>query len=189
MQVDYYQGQIDMGFTTVHYGSLVALHQGGAMYIKNELGADSVFEFGSGLGFFLSSAKNIGLDATGYGIDERERAFVLSKGIDPERYILGKRHEFKLDRRYDCAYCVEVAEHIEDDELLPIFTELAANCQYLYFTSTPHPTTPEEDLAWGHINLKDADGWKSFLGKCGWEFLSNQTQVTGWGMVFKTKAI
>lgn len=185
-EIDYYQGQIDRGFTTVYFDILVKLHQEGAKYLKNTLKAKTVFEFGSGLGFFVLGAQNIGLDATGYGIDSRERDFALSKGVHPERYVLGQKNKLSLAKKYDAAYCVEVAEHIPDVELIPIFKELAANCQYLYFTSTPHPTTPAEDAAWGHINLKDAAGWIDLMAKVGFEYVEDRKEVTAWGMLFKS---
>lgn len=186
IEVDYFQGQVDMGFTTKYFNLLSELHGLGASFLQSK-GLKSVFEFGSGLGFFVLAAQNKEMDVQGYGIDSREREFAISKGVEPSRYQLGERHKLKLTREYDAAYCVEVAEHIKDEELIPIFTELAQHCKYLYFTSTPYLTTPEEDAAWGHINVKKQHEWKAFLRGCGWDLLQPEHSVTPWGLFFQSK--
>jgi SAM-dependent methyltransferase len=182
----FFDEQVRMGFTTTHWPALVSLHRTAADWLKHGLGVETCFEFGSGLGFFLVGSQWVGLDTIGYDINPYERDFALSRGVEPERYIL-KDGEFKMPGKFDACYCIEVFEHIPDDELNTIIPQLAENCGYLYFTSTPYPTTPEQDEAWGHINIKQKNEWKALFAKHGFKFKHDAQQVTEWGMLFTSE--
>ncbi len=91
------------------------------------MGCTSVFEFGSGLGFFLSACQRIGLYRhVGYDINPYERDFAISKGIDPGRYLIGK---FKTHGSYDAIYSTEVFEHMTDAELRKVMPVLYNACK------------------------------------------------------------
>ena len=180
----FFDKSVELGFTTTNYESLVNLHTNGARTLQI-MGCQSVFEFGSGLGFFLSACQRIGLyNHVGYDINPYEREFAISKGIDSDRYLLQKG-KFKIKGKYDAIYSTEVFEHIFDQDLKLILPELSKACtKYFYFTSTPNRTTPEWDAEWGHINIKQKDEWIELFEKYGFDYLQDATDVTSWGMLF-----
>ena len=180
----FFDKSVELGFTTTNYESLVNLHTNGARTLQI-MGCKSVFEFGSGLGFFLSACQRIGLyNHVGYDINPYEREFAISKGIDSDRYLLQKG-KFKIKGKYDAIYSTEVFEHIFDQDLKLILPELSKACtKYFYFTSTPNRTTPEWDAEWGHINIKQKDEWIELFEKYGFDYLQDATDVTSWGMLF-----
>lgn len=181
----FFDKSVELGFTTRDYESLVNLHTNGARTLQI-MGCKSVFEFGSGLGFFLSACQRIGLyNHVGYDINPYERDFAISKGIDPGRYLLGDFAKLKIGK-YDAIYSTEVFEHMVDGELNGVLPKLYKACnKYFYFTSTPFTSTiPEWDIEWGHINIKQKDEWIALFKKHGFDYLQDATDVCSWGLLF-----
>ena len=189
----FFDKSVELGFTTRDYEALVNLHTNGARVLQS-LGCESVFEFGSGLGFFLSACQRVGLyNYMGYDINPYERDFAISKGIAPSKYILAKyvtkyhlgRFELKPKGTYDAIYSTEVFEHMTDEQISFVMPILYKACnKYFYFTSTPHATTPEWDAEWGHINLKTKEQWIALFSRFGFDFLCDAKEVTSWGLLF-----
>ena len=179
----FFDKSVELGFTTSDYESLVNLHTNGARTLQI-MGCTSVFEFGSGLGFFLSACQRIGLyKHVGYDINPYERDFAISKGIDPGRYLIGY---FKTQGSYDAIYSTEVFEHITDAELKKVMPILYKACnKYFYFTSTPHASAdPAWDIEWGHINIKQKDEWIALFKRHGFDYMRDANEVTSWGLLF-----
>ena len=179
----FFDKSVELGFTTRDYEPLVNLHTNGARVLQI-MGCESVFEFGSGLGFFLSACQRVGLyKHVGYDINPYERDFAISKGIDPGRYLLG---ELKTHGSYDAIYSTEVFEHMTDDEIEDVMPVLSYACnKYFYFTSTPHASAdPAWDIEWGHINLKQKEEWIAVFHRHGFDLLREATEVTPWGLLF-----
>ena len=179
----FFDKSVELGFTTRDYESLVNLHTNGARTLQI-MGCKSVYEFGSGLGFFLSACQRIGLyNHVGYDINPYERDFAISKGIDPGRYLIGK---FKTHGSYDAIYSTEVFEHMTDAELKKVMPILYKACnKYFYFTSTPHASAdPAWDIEWGHINIKQKDEWIALFKQHGFDFMQDATDVCSWGLLF-----
>tara|TARA_R110000868_G_scaffold157936_1_gene385465 strand:- start:125 stop:709 length:585 start_codon:yes stop_codon:yes gene_type:complete len=179
----FFDKSVELGFTTRDYESLVNLHTNGVRTLQI-MGCKSVFEFGSGLGFFLSACQRVGLyKHVGYDINPYERYFAISKGIDPNRYLIGK---FKTHGSYDAIYSTEVFEHMTDADLKKVMPILYNACKkYFYFTSTPFTSTiPGWDIEWGHINIKQKDEWIALFKKHGFDFMQDATDVCSWGMIF-----
>ena len=181
----FFDKSVELGFTTIHYESLVNLHKNGATTLQI-MGCTSVFEFGSGLGFFLSACQRVGLyKHVGYDINPYERDFAISKGIDPDKYLI----KFKTHGSYDAIYSTEVFEHLTDDEINKVMPKLYKACnKYFYFTSTPfYSDDPVFDEQWGHINIKQKQEWIELFKKHGFQYLHDQMEVCSWGMIFKKK--
>ena len=183
----FFEKSVELGFTTTNYESLVNLHINGARVLQS-LGCESVFEFGSGLGFFLSACQRVGLDNhVGYDINPYERDFAISKGIKPMDYILANNQDFYLFfNKYDAIYSTEVFEHMTNEQISKVMPVLYESCnKYFYFTSTPHAShDPAFDIEWGHINLKTKEQWIALFSKFGFEFLRDAREVTPWGLLF-----
>ena len=179
----FFDKSVELGFTTTDYESLVNLHINGARTLQI-MGCTSVFEFGSGLGFFLSACQRVGFyKHVGYDINPYERDFAISKGIDPGRYLIGK---FKTHGSYDAIYSTEVFEHMTDAELKKVMPILYKACnKYFYFTSTPHASAdPAWDIEWGHINIKQKDEWIAVFKRHGFDYMQDATDVCSWGLLF-----
>ena len=178
----FFDKSVELGFTTTDYEPLVNLHTNGARVLQS-LGCESVFEFGSGLGFFLSACQRVGLNYVGYDINPYERDFAIIKGIEPGRYILG---ELKTHSSYDAIYSTEVFEHMTDEQIEDVMPVLSYACnKYFYFTSTPHASQdPAWDIEWGHINLKQKEQWVAMFARHGFDLLREATEVTPWGLLF-----
>ena len=179
----FFDKSVELGFTTRDYESLVNLHMNGARTLQI-MGCTSVFEFGSGLGFFLSACQRVGLyKHVGYDINPYERDFAISKGIDPGRYLIGK---FKTHGSYDAIYSTEVFEHMTDAEIKKVMPVLYNACKkYFYFTSTPYASAdPAWDIEWGHINIKQKDEWIALFKKHGFDYMRDANEVTSWGLLF-----
>lgn len=161
---------------------LVQLHTKGAAVLKS-LGSRTVLEIGSGLGAFLIGATVTGLDARGMGRSRYERDWAIAQGVKPEQYDLADVLDFKFASPVDAVYCTEVFEHISDADLEPILAQLADNCRWFYFTSTPNATA--DDASWGHINLKPKAGWVELFARHGLEFVRDDTAIVPWGMLFR----
>jgi hypothetical protein len=181
----FFDKSVELGFTTTNYESLVNLHTNGAKFLQS-LGCESVFEFGSGLGFFLSACQRVGLDNhVGYDINPYERDFAISKGIIPMNYLLANG-ELILIRQYDAIYSTEVFEHMTDAELNKVMPVLYNACnKYFYFTSTPYASAdPAWDIEWGHINIKQKEEWIALFERFGFHFICDEKSVTSWGLLF-----
>ena len=180
----FFDKSVELGFTTTDYEPLVNLHTNGARVLQS-LGCESVFEFGSGLGFFLSACQRVGLDHVGYDINPYERDFAISKGIKPMNYILANG-ELILIGSYDAIYSTEVFEHMTDEQIEEVMPILSQVCnKYFYFTSTPYASAdPAFDIEWGHINLKQKDEWVAVFHRHGFDLLRETTEVTPWGLLF-----
>jgi SAM-dependent methyltransferase len=75
-----------------------------ALWIKTQLDPSKVLDIGCGPGHFVESLRDVGLNASGFDIDER---------VDNKPY-LNKRSVFENTETADTVLCVEVAEHIEE---------------------------------------------------------------------------
>jgi SAM-dependent methyltransferase len=181
----FFDKSVELGFTTTDYEPLVNLHTNGARVLQS-LGCESVFEFGSGLGFFLSACQRVGLyKHVGYDINPYEREFAISKGIKPMNYILANG-ELILIGSYDAIYSTEVFEHMTDEQIEEVMPILSQVCnKYFYFTSTPYASAdPAFDIEWGHINLKQKDAWVAMFARHGFDLLREAREVTPWGLLF-----
>ena len=175
------------GYTAWHWPPLVEAHSLVAVYLRDVLMCRSVLEIGSGLGMFLVGAIAAGLDARGFDRNALERGFAVSKGVPPDRYTLSLVDGYAITEQVDAIYSCEVFEHCTDEELAPLCRQIAANCKWFYFTSTPHRANEELDRRQGHINIKSREEWLSFFAPFGLTWDRNDTSVCEWGMILKGK--
>lgn len=174
-----------IGYTTWDWLPLVEAHTRAAVYIRDVLGCRSVLEIGSGLGMFLVGAAAAKIDLRGVDRNALERGFAISKGIPAERYDLSLIDSYTIHEPVDVVYSCEVFEHCRDEELAPLCRQIAANCRWFYFTSTPHKTTEAQDQRWGHINIKSREEWLAFFSQFGLTWNRDDESVCEWGMVLE----
>jgi len=179
----FFQQVVERGFTTTLWPRMREIHRDCAAAVQS-LGCDSVLEIGSGLGAFLLGCRDVGLDAIGFDRNPQLRKFAIENGVDPELYLLSDLSTFRIPNRFGTILSVEVFEHCSDAELDPICKQIAANCRWFYFTSTPDI----EDEEWGHVNLKSRDGWIDFFSRYGLELDRPDTAIVPWGLLFRPAA-
>lgn len=179
----FFAQEVERGFTTTLWPEMLRIHRVAAQAIK-DLGCETVFEIGSGLGAFLLGCKDVGMRASGMDRNPFERGFALTQGVNADDYLIGDIPTFTLPSQHtDCINCVEVFEHLSDGELDHLCRQLAPACRWFYFTSTPHPD--ELDAEWGHINLKSREEWIEFFGRYGLTFERDETSLVPWGLLFR----
>lgn len=153
--------------------------------LLRDMGCHTILDVGSGLGAFLLSCQELGLQATGFDASRFQRDFALTKGVDAESYRVARVADYQIERPVDAIYCCEVFEHCTDEELAPLASQFAANCRWLYFTSTPH--YHEGDDVNGHINVKSRDQWITFFSQYGLTFDRDDTSIVPWGTIFRSQ--
>lgn len=163
------------------FQEMIAIHTNAARAVQG-LGCKTVLELGSGLGAFLLGANRIGLDAQGIDVSRLQREFALSKGVSKFRYESADLTTYRIPAPVDCIVSCEVFEHLTDEELDPICRQLAANCKWFYFTSTPHPAS--NDREWGHVNVKQQGEWIAFFARYGLTYARGDGSLVEWGMIF-----
>lgn len=182
----FFDQEVERGFTTTLWPTMLNIHRVAAQTIKS-LGCQSVFEIGSGLGAFLLGCQQEQLTHMGMDRNIYEREFAISKGVSSENYIIGDIKTFKFDRYYDCVNCVEVFEHLSDEELQPICQQLAASCNFFYFTSTPYADSSDKE--WGHINIKSKNQWVEFFNSFGLSLFRDDKTIVDWGLIFTSQRV
>lgn len=178
----FYEQEVARGFTTTLWPEMLRIHRVAAQTIK-DIGCKTVFEIGSGLGAFLLGCQSVGLDAHGMDRNPIERDFALKQGVAADRYAIGDITSFMIPSPVACINCVEVFEHLSDAELDPICCQLAKNCRWFYFTSTPNNDASDQE--WGHINLKSREQWIEFFESYGLTFERDERSLVPWGLLFR----
>lgn len=180
----FYEQEVARGFTTTLWPRMLEIHRVAARTIKG-LGCKSVFEIGSGLGAFLIGCQKEQLTHMGMDKNVYQREFALSQGVEPDNYIISDIQSFKFNKHFDCINCVEVFEHLSDEELRPICQQLSDNCSFFYFTSTPYADSSDKE--WGHINIKSKTQWVEFFDSFGLSLLREDRSLVDWGLIFHSK--
>lgn len=125
-----------------------------ALYIKSELDPSTVLDIGCGPGLYVYSLRSIKVDAKGIDIDDR---------------VIGKEHlTYKslfdiTDEHADTVICMEVAEHIEQEQADQVVEKVVS--------------TVDKTLIWtaasvgqggiGHINCQPKEYWAEKITAAG----------------------
>jgi len=161
------------------------LHSDFATFLVREFKPQSMVELGSGMGSFLASMNNLGVDSVGYDINPFHKEFFDNEHpAYADKYLLKDftHHSIKLPEA-DLYVSVEVLEHITMDKVKKVLTKIAPKCSYFYFTSTPNRFEGDED--WGHININSREEWIAAFEECGFEFVRDDRAIVSWGLIFK----
>lgn len=139
------------------------------------LGND-VIEIGAGMGTLGECL--IKRNCKYYGIEPNKyhREFALTRGVNLND--LGN-----YPNACDVIVTIEVFEHLTDQQIDDYMKSI--NARYLYFSSTPHKTTPEFDAWWGHINIKQENEWLQLFSKYGYELRAKHYLPTEWTLIFQ----
>lgn len=124
---------------------------------------ESIVDFGSGFGFFLISAKTHWKDCKILGLDGSwlPRDEVLVGPAEFQHHDLQK--SVKLDKRFDLAVSLEVAEHLLE-EFSETFVKSLTEASDLVLFSAAIPNQGGQ----GHKNEQYGSYWAGLFAKCGY---------------------
>jgi SAM-dependent methyltransferase len=148
---DYYAshcGALVYGRQERHWGRFF---RGIAERIVQTLSPRSVFDAGCAHGFLLEALRDKGIEVRGRDISK----FAMSEVRDDMRpFVEQGTIADKIDGSYDLVTCIEVLEHISEEEAVCAIASMAAAAPRLLFSSSPsdfkEPT---------HINVKPVIWW------------------------------
>jgi SAM-dependent methyltransferase len=123
----------------------------------------SVCDVGCGVGAWLGVWKELGVDDV-YGIDGEyvDRAQLM---IDPGAFHpRDLTQPFRIDRRFDLAMCIEVAEHLPAERAETLIEDLTRLAPVVLFSAA----VPMQGGT-NHINEQWQDYWASLFARRGFE--------------------
>ena len=164
------------------------LHYHLGKVIHERLNPKSILEIGPGPGAFLEYfVRHTDVQALGVDLNPYSRDYFLERNPGSENnYTLKALLEFPIRTPGDVLVSTEVMEHIDQRTLDVVIPKLAKNYKWFWFSSTPKKTTPEQDIAWGHINVKYDHEWVMLMERNGWAFDSWVWTPTEWSMLFRS---
>lgn len=116
----------------------------------------TIMDYGAGTGVYASEYHKAGFTTYVYEKFASHRKYIAEKA--PHITILPK------PITTDIMSFIEVAEHMTDKQLASLFKTISPN--YILFSSTSERT--DNDIAWGHINIKEQDQWDAMFQSMGY---------------------
>jgi len=138
--------------------------------------AKHIIEIGAGMGTLGECLQKKGINYYGIEPNKYHRDFAKNRGVKLNN--LGNYPTY-----CEMVVSIEVMEHLTDKQIKDYMNNI--NCQYFLFSSTPYYTTPEQDEAWGHINIKSEEKWIEFFAQFGFTLEKKLTLPTEWSLLFK----
>jgi SAM-dependent methyltransferase len=115
--------------------------------------ANSVVDFGTGLGTWLQVAKELGVEDV-LGIDG-DWVQPEQLAIPVEQFLAKSLHEeIRLGRRFDMAICLEVAEHLRPDAAELLVENIVRHSDIVLWSAAI-----EDQGGQNHINERNPDYW------------------------------
>jgi trans-aconitate methyltransferase len=135
-------------------------------YLMEKINPKSVIDIGCGIGTFLKVFKEYGVDDI-LGIDgEWVNLELLKKYINPSCFKTANiENEIILNRKYDLAICLEVAEHLKEDSADTIVKSLTKLSDIIIF-SAAFPGQGGQN----HINEQWPTYWEEKFSKNEFQF-------------------
>lgn len=167
------------------------LHRQTAKLLADKYQPKTCIDLGCGPGVFVREMNILGVSAVGAEKNPHFQEWHNAQGWEPYTFLLddfansedpdGVWHPMI---KHDIVTCIEVMEHITDEDLHPVLDDIAANCKLFVFSSTPHRSDKDEE--WGHINIKQKEEWKAMFKEHGLTWVEDLNLPTNWTMVFKS---
>jgi len=159
-----YEGYRDYPINTIRVEKIISITN-----------PESVVDLGCAYGYIVRRLREKGIHAVGMDISH----WCEEQQVIPGYFV---RHDMRdtpwpfQDKEFDVAYCEGVLEHVEDEYVEAIMTELerVSNKRLLALTFDWHvkvkPYSSESNLAPGHVNLHNHNWWFSKMPKHSWLF-------------------
>lgn len=143
--------------------------------VAKEIEFKTVLDYGCGVGAYAEQFRLAGYEVSGWEKFNAHKEFI--KENLPKLTIVDK------PITTDLMVFIEVAEHMTDKELKALFKKIRPS--HILFSSTSEVT--ENDIEWGHINVKQQPEWIEFFDGLGYKFVKDMTMPTTWTKLFKLK--
>lgn len=149
-------GEIPYDRSTPHY---LEFFRRVAAWIVENVRPKTALDVGCAKGFLVEALRDRGVDARGIDISEYAIGQVredvrphcrIGSAVDP------------LDRDYDLVSCVEVVEHLSDEDGRKAIARIAARAACVLFSSTPDDTSEAT-----HVNVRPVLYWLEIFAGLG----------------------
>lgn len=149
-----------------------------------------VIDLGCGSGSQVEVLNRKGVQAWGIDMNKYNKEYFLKRNPDlKDKYIWGNIVKKKVPGHFDVALCVEVFEHMEDKDIMSVLEYWHDKVDYFVFSSTPFADTPEFDIQWGHINVKQKAHWIRLFKYMKYFHVEDLEYPASWAMLFKPYTI
>ena len=160
-----------------HNPAFVALAEATANQLAN-LPVSTVLDFGAGTGVYTKAMLDKGYDVHTFELYPEHRQYI-SEHVPNVHFV-------DVPVSCDLLFCIEVLEHMTDQEIDQLFD--TAKFQWIIFSSTSE-RVPVFDEDWGHINIKEQNEWIELFSMKGYEFVEDLKLPCLWAKLFKKKVI
>ncbi|MFZ0946257.1 MAG: glycosyltransferase family 2 protein [Syntrophobacteraceae bacterium] len=130
-------------------------------YVFEKYLPDSVCDVGCGIGAYLKVFQSLGVTQI-FGIDAIPADTTM---LDETEYAV---HDlsgaFRLGRKFDLVVCVEVAEHMKDNDAARLLSDIDSHSPEIIIFSAAEPGQPGN----GHINCRPIIDWLKRWRSLGW---------------------
>jgi len=158
-----------------HNPAFIDLCNSTASILKMLPDVKTVLDYGAGTGVYSKAFKDAGFEVYYFDIYKPHNEYIKKNAPTIKR--------LKKPITTDVMAFIEVAEHMTDKELDDLFNIISPT--YILFSSTSN--TAENDLEWGHINIKTQEDWIKFFDEKGYDYLTDTFKPTTWAKLFLKK--
>lgn len=167
---DFLKAELEMGISFeneqfVHLASKTA-----SQFIPLDI--DTVLDFGAGTGVYTDAFIKHGFDVYTFEIWDAHKEYM--KAHIPKIKIVEEPIQT------DLLCWIEVAEHMTNEEIEQLFTQISP--KYILFSSTSERT--DWDQEWGHINIKEQFQWVEYFERFGYQYMKPLEYPTQWSKLF-----
>lgn len=138
-----------------------------------DLKFNTVIDYGCGTGTFAQVLLDNGCNVFAQDISKVHRDYL--KKTFPDLKVIAK------PVKSDLMYFIEVAEHMEDMEIVRAIDKI--DPEFILFSSTSEKT--DNDEPWGHINIKEEKDWIEFWSGLGYKLKTKVEYPTLWSMILE----
>jgi len=125
--------------------------------IIRRLGPCNVLDVGCAKGFLVESLRDRGVEAYGFDISE----YAISKVRDDIRpYCWVSSAREGIQRHYELIICIEVCEHLAEEEANEAVRQMTSHADTVLFSSTPTDFTEAT-----HVNVRPIIDWLRLFGQ------------------------
>lgn len=128
---------------------------------------ESIIDVGCGLGTWIQTSKSLGIKEV-IGLDGAYLNRSLLKISEKEFVEIDLQEKFELNRKYDMAICLEVAEHLPESAADNLIYSLTNHADVILFSAAVPGQTGQN-----HVNEQWPQYWQNIFEKYGFEMIDS----------------